>query len=121
VEASFDLRAVAESLAAWSGRHRVVEDALARYRAWLAESGRHVIAEARFRDQALVFRTGADGPGPVVVTRFTLTAVGGMADVGTLEAYTALDGSPAGLSVAIDPGWEPAGPGAAAAPDGPLV
>jgi hypothetical protein len=107
------LGAIADSLADWSRRSGVVEEALARYRAWLAESGRHVIAEAALWDQALVFRGPGEAFRPQVVTRFALSTLGGLAPAGTLEVYTNLDGSPAGLSVTLDPVGERSGGGRA--------
>jgi hypothetical protein len=103
VSERLDLRELADSLQEWSRRHRVVEEALARYRSWLAESGRHVIADGEFRDQALVFRGEGETFRPQVVTRFSLTAAGGLHPVGTLEVYSALDGTPAGMSVSLEP------------------
>jgi hypothetical protein len=102
--ASLDLRTAAEFLRDWSRQHRVVEVALARYRGWLAESGRHVIAEAVFCDQALVFRGHGEAFRPQVVTRFSLTSLAGLCSVGTLEVYTDLDGAPAGMRVSLEPG-----------------
>ena len=94
----------ADALGRWSDGHRLVEAALRLYRNWAEVLGDKVIdagdagpvpvreVRAEFREQALVFRRRPDQLGPHVVTRLTLTTLGGGCPVGACEVVTRPDG-----------------------------